>query len=60
VSQPDPALLLDLPIWVDEKLMAREWVILGSGSRSSKIKISPEVFGRLANATIDPGLSNNM
>jgi len=51
------ALPPDLPIYVDEKLMAREWVILGSGSRSSKIKISPEVFRRLPTATIVPGLS---
>ena len=46
-----------LPIYVDDKLMQREWVILGSGSRSSKIKISPEVFRRIPNATIVPGLS---
>lgn len=51
------ALPPDLPIYVDDKLMGREWVILGSGSRSSKIKISPEVFRRIPNATIVPGLS---
>ena len=51
------ALPPDLPIYVDDKLMQREWVILGSGSRSSKIKISPEVFRRIPNATIVPGLS---
>jgi prolyl-tRNA editing enzyme YbaK/EbsC (Cys-tRNA(Pro) deacylase) len=51
------ALPADVPIYVDDKLMARDWVILGSGSRSSKIKISPEVFRRLSNVTIVPGLS---
>jgi prolyl-tRNA editing enzyme YbaK/EbsC (Cys-tRNA(Pro) deacylase) len=51
------ALPPDLPVYVDDKLMARDWVILGSGSRSSKIKISPEVFRRLPNATIVPGLA---
>jgi prolyl-tRNA editing enzyme YbaK/EbsC (Cys-tRNA(Pro) deacylase) len=51
------ALPLDLPIYVDDKLMQLDWVILGSGSRSSKIKISPEVFRRIPNATIVPGLS---
>ena len=51
------ALPPELPIYVDDKLMQREWVILGSGSRSSKIKISPEVFRRIRNATIVPGLS---
>lgn len=51
------ALPPDLPIYVDDKLMQREWVILGSGSRSSKIKIAPEVFRRIPNATIVPGLA---
>ena len=51
------ALRLDLPIYVDDKLMQLDWVILGSGSRSSKIKIAPEVFRRLPNATIVPGLA---
>jgi prolyl-tRNA editing enzyme YbaK/EbsC (Cys-tRNA(Pro) deacylase) len=51
------ALPPELPIYVDDKLMQREWVILGSGSRSSKIKISPEIFRRIPNATIVPGLS---
>lgn len=47
----------DLPIYVDDKLLALDWVILGSGSRSSKIKISPEVFRRLPNARVVAGLS---
>ena len=51
------ALPADLPIYVDDKLMQREWVILGSGSRSSKIKIAPEVFRRIPNATIVPNLA---
>jgi prolyl-tRNA editing enzyme YbaK/EbsC (Cys-tRNA(Pro) deacylase) len=51
------ALPPDLPIYVDDKLMEREWVILGSGSRASKIKIAPDVFRRIPNATIVPGLA---
>jgi prolyl-tRNA editing enzyme YbaK/EbsC (Cys-tRNA(Pro) deacylase) len=51
------ALPPDLPIYVDDKLMEREWVILGSGSRASKIKISPDVFRRIPNTTIVPGLA---
>jgi len=46
-----------LPIYVDDKLMALPWLILGSGSRSSKIKTSPEVLRRLPGASIVPGLS---
>ena len=51
------ALPPDLPIYVDDKLMQREWVILGSGSRSSKIKIAPEVFARFPGAQIIAGLA---
>lgn len=51
------ALPADLAIYVDEKLLKLEWLILGSGSRSSKIKTSPVVFQRLPNTTIVPGLS---
>lgn len=46
----------DLPIYVDDTLMALPWVILGGGSRSSKVKVSPEVFRRLPNTTIVPGI----
>ncbi len=51
------ALPPDLPIYVDAKLMAHGWVILGSGSRSSKIRIAPEVFTRIPAARVVEGLS---
>ena len=51
------ALPADLPIYVDEKVMALDWIILGGGSRSSKIKVAPEVLRRLPGATVVPGLS---
>ena len=43
-----------LPVFVDEKVMAPEWIILGAGSRSAKIKSSPEVLRRLPNAQVGP------
>jgi prolyl-tRNA editing enzyme YbaK/EbsC (Cys-tRNA(Pro) deacylase) len=46
-----------VPIYVDAAVMERPWVVLGSGSRSSKIKVSPDVFTRLASASIVPGLA---
>ena len=46
-----------LPIYVDHKLMDLEDVILGSGSRSSKIKVAPQVFHALPSAQIVPGLA---
>src|SRR5207247_304630 len=35
------ALPADLAIYVDDELMALDWVILGGGSRSTKIRTSP-------------------
>jgi prolyl-tRNA editing enzyme YbaK/EbsC (Cys-tRNA(Pro) deacylase) len=46
------ALPPDLPIYVDDKVMALEWAILGSGSRSSKVRVSPEVLRRLPGVQI--------
>jgi prolyl-tRNA editing enzyme YbaK/EbsC (Cys-tRNA(Pro) deacylase) len=51
------ALPPDLPIYVDDKLMSLDWLIVGGGSRSTKIKTSPEVFRALPNTTIVPSLS---
>jgi prolyl-tRNA editing enzyme YbaK/EbsC (Cys-tRNA(Pro) deacylase) len=51
------ALPPELPIYVCDRLMAFPWVILGGGSRASKIRITPEVFRRLPGATIVAGLS---
>jgi len=51
------ALPSDMPLYVDERLMGLDWLILGGGSRSTKIRTSPEVFRRMPNATIVPGLA---
>ena len=37
-----------MPLYVDDRIMSTEWVILGGGGRSLKIKISPDVFKKLA------------
>ena len=50
------ALPPELPIYVDDKLMSLDWLIVGGGSRSTKIKTSPDVFRRVPNATIVDGL----
>lgn len=50
------ALPSELAIYVDATLMELDWLILGGGSRSTKIKTSPDVFRRLPNATVVPGL----
>jgi prolyl-tRNA editing enzyme YbaK/EbsC (Cys-tRNA(Pro) deacylase) len=52
------ALPAELAIYVDDTLMDLPWIILGGGSRSLKIKTSPEVFRKLPGATVVAGLSN--
>ena len=52
------ALPTDLPIYVDEGLMALPWIILGGGSRSLKVKVTPEVFRVLPGAAVTPGLAS--
>jgi prolyl-tRNA editing enzyme YbaK/EbsC (Cys-tRNA(Pro) deacylase) len=47
----------DLPIWVDERVMARDRIILGGGSRSWKVVASPDILRRIANVEIVPALA---
>ena len=46
-----------MPIYVDDALMSCPYVILGGGSRSSKVKVAPEVFARLPGAQVIAGLA---
>ena len=41
------ALPAGLPLYVDERIMQLDWVLLGSGDRGAKIKIAPAVFTKL-------------
>src|SRR5919109_2645429 len=50
------ALPPELPIYVDAPIMALDYVILGGGSRSLKIQVSPDVLRRLPSASVIPGL----
>ena len=45
-----------MPLYVDDRVMAAEWIILGGGGRSLKIKTSPEVFKKLG-AEVVSGLA---
>jgi len=46
-----------VPIYVDDRVMALDWVILGTGGRNGKIKVAPEVFRRLPNVRVAAGLA---
>ena len=48
---------VELPIWVDARVMALDWVILGAGSRSAKLRIAPDLLSALGNVTVVDGLA---
>jgi prolyl-tRNA editing enzyme YbaK/EbsC (Cys-tRNA(Pro) deacylase) len=54
------ALPEDLPIYVDERVMAPDWIIVGGGGRSTKLKLAPDVLRRLPTVTVVPGLASEM
>jgi len=48
---------LELPLWIDQRVMEARYVILGGGNRASKIKISPHIFDQVPSSTIIDGLA---
>ena len=49
----------DLPIWVDERVMQRERIILGGGSRDRKVLASPVILTALGNAAVVTDLAKD-
>jgi prolyl-tRNA editing enzyme YbaK/EbsC (Cys-tRNA(Pro) deacylase) len=47
----------DLPIWVDSRVMERERIVLGGGSRSCKVLAAPAILRALPNVEIVEGLA---
>lgn len=54
-----PGLPDELPLWVDSRVMGRPFVILGAGTRSAKIRVSPDYFLKLPQAEIVEGLAQD-
>jgi prolyl-tRNA editing enzyme YbaK/EbsC (Cys-tRNA(Pro) deacylase) len=48
-----PGLPPELPLWVDAGVMEREWVIIGGGSRSMKVKLAPDGLVRLGGEVVE-------
>lgn len=46
-----------IPIYADKKLLEMKFLIFGSGSRSSKLKIAPVDLAKIPNFQFVPGLS---
>src|SRR3954470_8824500 len=47
----------DLPIWVDSRVMARDRIVLGGGSRSCKVLAAPAILSALPNVEVVEGLA---
>jgi prolyl-tRNA editing enzyme YbaK/EbsC (Cys-tRNA(Pro) deacylase) len=46
-----------LPVLVDARVMEPDWIVLGGGNRSSKLKLAPSVLTRLDAARVIEGLA---
>ena len=49
----------DLPVWVDARVMARDRIVLGGGSRSWKVLAPPSILARLPNVEVVEGLATD-
>jgi prolyl-tRNA editing enzyme YbaK/EbsC (Cys-tRNA(Pro) deacylase) len=47
----------DLPIWIDENVMQRNYIILGGGNRTSKLKVIPQSLNMLPGVEVISGLA---
>lgn len=47
----------DLPIWVDSRVMARQRIVLGGGSRSWKVLAAPAILRALPGVEVVDGLA---
>jgi prolyl-tRNA editing enzyme YbaK/EbsC (Cys-tRNA(Pro) deacylase) len=51
------ALPAQMPVWVDDRVMAREQIVVGGGSRSLKIRLAPEALRLLPHTEVVAGLA---
>ncbi|MDX2344602.1 MAG: YbaK/EbsC family protein [Acidimicrobiia bacterium] len=49
----------DLPIWIDERVIHRERIVLGGGSRDRKVLAAPSILQALPNAEIVTDLAKD-
>ena len=49
----------DLAVWIDAAVMDCDYVVLGGGNRSSKIKVDPQILLQQANVEVVPDLAKS-
>lgn len=47
----------DMPIWIDARVMSRDRIVLGGGSRSTKVIASPRILLKLPRAEVVESLA---
>ncbi|MGH1361224.1 MAG: YbaK/EbsC family protein [Burkholderiaceae bacterium] len=47
----------ELPIWVDAAVMQCDYIILGGGNRTSKLKVDPQLLNHVPNLEVVPELA---
>jgi len=47
----------NLLILVDSRVMEPDWIVLGGGNRSSKLRVAPDALGQLASVRVVEGLA---
>jgi len=48
----------ELPVFIDSAVLQARTVVVGGGSRSTKIRVAPEVLRRIPNAAVVEGLAS--
>jgi len=49
----------DIPVWVDARVMTRERIVLGGGSRSWKVVAAPAILKAIPGTTVVAGLATD-
>jgi prolyl-tRNA editing enzyme YbaK/EbsC (Cys-tRNA(Pro) deacylase) len=53
------ALPPDVPLWIDARVLEPDWVVLGGGDRSTKLKLAPDLLTRAPGAEVVEGLATS-
>ena len=50
----------DLPVWIDSAVLDHDWVVIGAGSRTAKIRLDPRQLEGLDGFEIVPELGRQI
>jgi prolyl-tRNA editing enzyme YbaK/EbsC (Cys-tRNA(Pro) deacylase) len=46
-----------VPVWVDPRVLENDWIVIGAGTRSAKIRLDPAQLSGLGGFEVVPGLA---